>query len=147
MNSENPDEKPSKLGFFDKNPSLRIREFNRFLTLRFGIIFALNMQSTTIYYWVYHITNDKLLLGLVGLAEVIPAIGFSFISGHFVDLNEKRKMVMICLIGYILLALSLFLVALPSTQESLSLDSRLYFVYFFVFLGGMLRSCCSPSTF
>lgn len=147
MNSENPDEKPSKLGFFDKNPSLRIREFNRFLTLRFGIIFALNMQSTTIYYWVYHITNDKLLLGLVGLAEVIPAIGFSFISGHFVDLNEKRKMVMICLIGYILLALSLFLVALPSTQESLSLDSRLYFVYFFVFLGGMLRSFYSPSMF
>ena len=76
-------EKPiptSQTGFFWKNPSLLIKEFQYFLTLKFGVIFALNMQSTIIYYWVYHITNDKLSLGLVGLAEVIPAITFSFFS-------------------------------------------------------------------
>ncbi|HEY0046827.1 MAG TPA: MFS transporter [Flavobacterium sp.] len=147
MDSDLPEPLPAKPGFLNKNPSLRIREFNLYLALRFGIIFALNMQSTTIYYWVYHITNDKLSLGFVGLAEVIPAIGFSFISGHFVDLNEKRRMVMMCLIGYILLAIALFTVALPSTQENLSLDTSLYLVYFFVFLGGMLRSFYSPSMF
>jgi hypothetical protein len=81
--------------FLAKNPALTVREFYNYLALRFGIIFALNLQSTTIYYWVYDRTGDKLALGIVGLAEVIPAIAFSFLSGHFVDLNEKRKMVMI----------------------------------------------------
>lgn len=134
-------------GFFGKNPSLKIREFQSYLALRFGIIFALNMQSTIIYYWVYHITNDKLALGFVGLAEVIPAICCSFFSGHVVDLNEKRKMVTLCLIGYIAVGIGLFTLALPITQENLTLSVSLILVYSFVFIGGMLRSFYSPSMF
>ncbi len=146
METENPIPIPPT-GFFGKNPSLKIREFRSYLTLRFGIIFALNMQSTIIYYWVYHMTNDKLALGFVGLAEVIPAITFSFFSGHVVDLNEKRKMVAICLIGYILLAICLFIVALPSLQTTFDITHLLIFVYIFVFIGGALRSFYSPSMF
>ena len=146
METENPIPIPPT-GFFGKNPSLKIREFRSYLALRFGIIFALNMQSTIIYYWVYHITNDKLALGFVGLAEVIPAITFSFFSGHVVDLNEKRKMVTICLIGYILLAVCLFVVALPYLQTTFHITHLLVFVYIFVFIGGALRSFYSPSMF
>ena len=65
---------PVEKGFFGKHPSLKIREFIHYLILRFGLIFALNMQSTILYFWVYNITGDKLSLGLVGLAEVIPAV-------------------------------------------------------------------------
>lgn len=115
--------------------------------LRLGIIFALNMQSTIIYYWVFHITNNKLSLGLVGLAEVIPAITFSFFSGHVVDHNEKRKMVFYCLAGYIVLAFGLFGVALPSTEANMSVTVLVNIVYFLVFIGGMLRSFFSPSMF
>ncbi len=146
MATENPSPTPLK-SFFLKNPSLKIKEFQHFLTLKFGVIFALNMQSTIIYYWVYHITNDKLSLGLVGLAEVIPAIAFSFFSGHVVDLNEKRKMVTICLVGYVLLAMCLFGVALPSLQTKFHINHLLAFVYLFVFIGGALRSFYSPSMF
>jgi len=56
-------------GFFYKNPVLKIKEFLAFLSTRFGLIFALNMQSTILYYWVYHITNNKLSLGFVGLPK------------------------------------------------------------------------------
>lgn len=140
-------EKTKISGFFYKNPSLTIKEFQAYLTARFGLIFALNMQSTILYYWVYHITNDKLSLGLVGLAEVIPAIGCSLIAGHYVDLNEKRKMVMLCLSGYFVIALCLAILALPVTHENLSVNVITYFIYFFVFLGGILRSFYSPSMF
>lgn len=133
--------------FLDKNPALVIREFRFFLCVRFGVIFALNLQSTIIYYWVYHITNDKLSLGLVGLAEVIPAVCFSLISGHVVDLNEKRKMVMLCTVGYICLALGLATLTLPITQEHLSLNAILTGVYALVFVGGALRSFYGPSGF
>ncbi|HEX9980298.1 MAG TPA: MFS transporter [Flavobacterium sp.] len=146
MESETSQPVPPK-GFFGKNPSLTIKEFRSYLTLRLGIIFALNLQSTIIYYWIYHITNDKLALGLVGLAEVIPAICFSFIAGHFVDISEKRKMVLLCLSGYTVLAICLFFLAIPTVHSDLSLNTLLYLVYFLVFLGGVLRSFYSPSMF
>jgi MFS family permease len=146
IESENPTPVVTT-GFFGKNPSLKIKEFQYYLSLRFGLIFSLNMQSTIIYYWVYHITGDKLALGFVGLAEVIPAITCSFFSGHVVDLNEKRKMVMICVIGYLILGIGLLVLALPLAQANLDISNSLILIYFFVFLGGMLRSFYSPSMF
>lgn len=140
-------EKTKISGFFYKNPSLKIKEFQAFLTSRFGLIFALNMQSTILYYWVYHITNDKLSLGFVGLAEVIPAIGCSLFAGHFVDQSEKRKMILTCLTGYIIIAVCLAIVALPLTHKNLSVTTIVCLIYFFVFLGGILRSFFSPSMF
>lgn len=134
-------------GFFAKNPVLKIREFLSFLSIRFGLIFALSMQITIVYYWVYHITNDKLALGFVGLAEVIPAIGFALFSGHIVDLNEKRKMVLFCITGYILLAIGLFILTTPFSVEQLGLDTTLYCIYFFVFCGGIIRSFMGASVF
>lgn len=140
-------EKTKISGFFYKNPSLKIKEFQAFLTTRMGLIFALNMQSTILYYWVYHITNDKLSLGFVGLAEVIPAIGCSLFAGHFVDQSEKRKMVVTCLLGYIILAACLAVLALPFMHKEISVGTITCFIYFFVFLGGILRSFFSPSMF
>ena len=136
---------PAPKGFFAKNPSLKIAEFQKYLLLRVGIIFGLNMQITVVYFWVYQITNDKLSLGLVGLAEVIPAITVSFFSGHVVDHNEKRKMVLMCLSGYILLALSLF--ALAVSQAAIDQNVLVNLIYLLVFLGGILRSFYSPSMF
>ncbi len=134
-------------GFFAKNPVLKIREFLSFLSIRFGLIFALNMQITIIYYWVYHITNDKLALGLVGLAEVIPAIGCSLFAGHIVDLNEKRKMVLFCISGYILTSVTLFTLTTPFSLDKLGVNTTLYIIYFLVFCGGIIRSFMGPSVF
>ncbi|RDI12283.1 MFS transporter [Flavobacterium sp. AG291] len=134
-------------GFWAKNPSLKIKEFQSFLSIRFGLIFALNMQITIIYYWVYHITNDKLSLGLVGLAEVIPAIGCSLFSGHFVDLNEKRKMVLFCIVSYAIIAVCLFTLTTPFSLDELGVNTTLYFIYFLVFCGGIVRSFMGASVF
>ncbi len=146
MQTENPNPIPPT-GFFGKNPSLKLREFKLFLSLRFGIIFTINMQSTILYFWVYDITHDKLSLGFVGLAEVIPAIVCSFFSGHVVDINEKRKMVLLCLAGYIILAAALALLALDTQLGHIHFDYSLHLIYLLVFLGGMLRSFYSPSMF
>jgi len=145
MGSKTPSSNPA--GFFYKNPSLSIKEFKAFLTTRFGLIFALNLQSTVLYYWVYHITNSKLSLGYVGLAEVIPAIGCSLFAGHFVDLNEKRKMVLLCLSGYLVIAVCLFAIALPTISTQFTVSELVLLIYGFVFLGGVLRSFFSPSMF
>ncbi len=136
-----------KTGFFKKNPVLKEKEFLYYLCIRFALIFALNMQSTTIYYWVYHITGDKLALGLVGLAEVIPAVGFSLVAGHLVDLHEKRKILLCCIIAYLLIGVGLYLLTTPLITNSFHLTHILYFVYAGVFLGGAVRAFMGPSSF
>ena len=146
MNKINPSS-VSESGFFYKNPALKIKEFQAFLTTRFGLIFALNMQSTILYYWVYSLTDSKLSLGFVGLAEVIPAIACSLFAGHFVDQSEKRKMIVRCISGYLITAICLFAIALPLVQKSLSVSVLVGLIYFFVFLGGILRSFFGPSMF
>ncbi|MEC4048528.1 MFS transporter [Flavobacterium sp. SUN046] len=146
MEHENPSSITTS-GFFYKNPSLKIKEFLMFLTTRFGIIFALNMQSTILYYWVYQITQNKLSLGFVGLAEVIPAIGCSLFAGHYVDQSEKRKMITLCLSGYFLTAIGLFSLALPFSKGMFSVTTIVSCIYFFVFIGGILRSFFGPSMF
>jgi MFS family permease len=143
-------ETPSSIttsGFFYKNPSLKIKEFRAFLISRLGIIFALNMQSTILCFWVYQITSNKLSLGFVGLAEVIPAIGCSLIAGHYVDQTEKRKMVLKCLSGYLITSICLFIIALPLIEKQLTVSLIVGFIYFFVFIGGVLRSFFAPSMF
>jgi len=146
MEKENPSSITTS-GFFYKNPSLKIREFRAFLITRLGIIFALNMQSTILYFWVYQITNNKLSLGFVGLAEVIPAIGCSLIAGHYVDQSEKRKMVIKCLSGYLITAICLFVLALPLIEKELSVSLIVGLIYVLVFLGGIMRSFFAPSMF
>jgi MFS family permease len=138
---------PEASGFFGKNPVLKNREFLSFLSIRFGLLFTLNMQVTIIFYWVYHLTRDKLSLGFVGLAEVIPAVGFSLLAGHFVDLNEKRKMLLFCIIGYVFLGASLFTLTTPLSLGHLGMRTTLYLIYFCVFIGGIIRSFMGPSVF
>ncbi len=133
-------------GFFGKNPSLLIKEFQYYLAVRFGVIFALNMQSTIIFFWVYQVTESKLSLGLVGLAEVIPAVGFSLFSGHFVDLNEKRKMVFRCMLGYVFIAFGLASAA-SFYKGYVEINHLQYIIYVFVFIGGAFRAFYSPSMF
>lgn len=134
-------------GFYDKNPVLKNREFICYLLFRFGIYFALNLQSTAIYYWVYHLTGSNLKMGMIGLAEVIPAIVFSMFSGHFVDLHEKRKMLLICLLGYVFLGGGLFFLSTGFSLNALGLDWTLNFIFVLIFFGGILRAFISPSAF
>jgi len=102
------------------------------------------MQSTIIYWWVYHLTNDVSLVGVLGLCEAIPAIGCSLFSGHFVDQREKKQMIAVCLVGYLLLS-SMFTVLAWHVTDSVSIIMRL--VYFGVFAGGVLRAFLSPASF
>lgn len=137
-----------------RNKSLRFPMFRWFLLFRFAIILALNMQSTIMQYFAYKLTynpltgkGDTLVLGMIGLWEVIPAIGFSLFSGHFVDLKEKRGMVLKCTIGYLLVSVFFVALALPRLQQSAGTQMVIWLLYAGVFAGGALRAFLSPASF
>ena len=133
--------------FLTKNKALHYPLFRNYLLLRFAIILALNMQATIVSYYVYKLTHDKLALGMLGLWEVIPAIGFSLFSGHFVDIKEKKTLLVQCSIGYLLLSAFFVLLAWPRMQVNLSVQGIVWLIYLGIFVGGALRAFLSPASF
>lgn len=133
--------------FFSKNKALEYPLFRNYLLLRFTIIMALNMQAAIVSYYVYQLTHDKLSLGIIGLCEVIPAIGFSLFSGHFVDQREKRSLILWCTVVYLLLSLFFVGLAMPYTRQQFSVTAIVWLLYAGIFVGGALRAFFSPSSF
>ena len=84
---------------------------------------------------------------MLGLWEVIPAVGFSLFSGHFVDLKEKKTLIMQCITGYILLSAFFVFLAWPHMQEHLPGHKIVWLIYAGIFIGGALRAFLGPSSF
>lgn len=105
------------------------------------------MQATIVSYYVYKLTHDKLALGMIGLWEVIPAIGFSLFSGHFVDLKEKKTLLTQCTIGYLLLSIFFIVLSGPSLVAHIGTRYIVWLIYAGIFIGGALRAFLSPSSF
>lgn len=131
----------------DPYASLRIREFNFYLVIRFAIVFALSMQFTIIEWKVYALSHDPFTLGLIGLAEVIPAVLLAPFAGHMVDKREKRGMLLACIISYIVIGTALFLLTWDRAVQGFSTQLVLNLIYALVFLGGIVRAFTSPSNF
>ncbi|MDR3679263.1 MAG: MFS transporter [Flavipsychrobacter sp.] len=138
---------PPAISFLQKNEALSTPHFKKYLTMRVLVTLALNMQSTIMYYWVYHLTNDVAQVGILGLFEVIPAIGCSFFSGHFVDMREKKGIILQCVIAYVLLAAGFTWLATPAFGRDNSVQTIVHLVYAGIFIGGALRAFISPATF
>jgi len=129
----------------DPYAALRIKEFNIFLALRFVLVFAWSMQFIVVEWQVYSLTKDPLSLGLIGLMEIIPALGMALFAGHIVDQKEKRNLFLCIIALFSLISLGLFLIS----SDSISWDKKtiLYSIYAFVFFGGLLRSFFGPTIF
>ena len=131
----------------DPYAALRFKEFNWFLAVRFAMVFAWSMQFIVIEWEVYSLTKDPLALGIIGLMEIIPAVGIALFAGHIVDQNEKRNLLVKCILGFSFISLGLFLITKPDVVASYSQRSILYAVYTLVFLGGLVRAFIGPTIF
>ncbi len=131
----------------DPYSALRFREFNVFLIMRFAMVFAWSMQFIIIEWEVYRMTKSALSLGIIGLMEVIPAIGMALFAGHIVDQKEKKGMLLKCIFGFSIISFGLFLLTWPPFVQEFSTNKILYSIYFLVFLGGLVRAFLGPTIF
>ncbi|HEY0772298.1 MAG TPA: MFS transporter, partial [Sphingobacteriaceae bacterium] len=101
-----------------KNPyaALQIPEFRLYITARFCITLAIQVQSVVVAWQVYELTKDPLSLGLIGLAEAIPSIGVSLYAGHVADVVQRKKIIVLCVAT--LLACSSALLAFTFTHQT-----------------------------
>lgn len=125
--------------------TLRIAEFRNLLTGRFFLILAFRMLATLLGWWVYQLTKDPFSIGLIGLSEVIPAVSCALYAGHVIDMNEKKRLLLICNYAYVVLISLLLILAVSATKMNLTGHQITYFIYGVIFFTGIARAFIGPT--
>ncbi len=104
-----------------------------------GIVTRLGtrMQSVAVGWDVYQRTGEPLALGLVGLAQVIPAILLALPAGWLADSFDRRKVVLLSLLGMTLTSAGLALQAV--------LHADVWVVYTLLTLDAVVGSLGRPA--
>ena len=133
------------MGRIDPYAVLRITDFRFYISARFCVTLAIQIQGVVVGLQVYYLTKDALALGLIGLAEAIPSIVVSLYAGHVADVVNRKKIIVWCM-STLLLCSSLLLFF--SSAGSLLLDEFGVFpIYSVIFISGVARGFLTPANF
>lgn len=125
--------------------ALKIPDFRLFVSARFCVTLAIQIQAVVVAWQVYEITKDPLSLGLIGLAEAIPSVGVSLYAGHIADSVQRKKIIIICLSTLVICSLALLSFTLG--PESILLDYGVTPIYSVIFISGIARGFITPALF
>lgn len=131
----------------NNNPfaAVSIAEYRNLLTSRFAFTMAIRMLTTVLGWWIYNLTNDPFAIGLIGLSEVVPAVGLALYAGHVIDVSEKRKLMLTCISLYAVAAVVFFSLSTNTTHSYISNASIAKIIYAVVFCTGIVRSFSGPT--
>ena len=122
-----------------------LSDFKRLISARFFFTLAVQMQVVVVGWRVYDLTKDPLSLGLMGLAEAVPALSLALYAGYIVDRTPPLKAYRWVLKGslfsvFILLASAL----LQNHTDHATQVAALYVASFFT---GAARAFSQPAMF
>ncbi|MEO7800861.1 MAG: MFS transporter [Ginsengibacter sp.] len=121
------------------------KEFKWFISARAFFVMALRMVAVAMVWHVSILTKNTLSVGILGLSEVIPAVGFALYAGHVVDISDKRKLLVKCITFYCLALLLLILFTSHLVEKKYSQELIVWAIYFCIFLTGIIRSFSGPA--
>lgn len=87
--------------------ALQYRDFRLVWSSQLFATFGKRMQAALILWHVYELTREPLALGLVGLANILPVILISLISGMAADILDRRKLMLLTQSSMVVLSLVL----------------------------------------
>lgn len=98
------------------------KAFRHLIAARFLFTLAVQIQAVVLGWRMYVLTQDPLCLGLVGLAEAVPALGLALHAGYLVDrgcpFTIYRRVILVSLTsGFIMLVSQLDAVGLPLAAQ------------------------------
>lgn len=125
--------------------ALKIKDFRLFISARFCVTLAIQVQAVVVGWQVYEITRDPLSLGLIGLAEAIPSIGVSLYAGHLADIVARKKIILITLTTLVFCSGALLFFTLDI--GSFILSHGVSPIYAVIFISGIARGFITPALF
>ena len=139
----NMEEQRRKIKAFD---AINVREFRLYIVMRFFFIMALRMTATVVGWKIYILTRNPLALGMIGLAEVIPAVSLALYAGHVIDKSDKRKMLLRSIFFYMICIIALLVIHLDVTEQYAGKKTIELSIYLVIFCTGVIRAFSGPTT-
>ena len=127
--------------------ALRFPEFRSYIAMRFFFTFAFQIQAVVIGWHLYSITKDPLSLGLIGLAEAIPALSVALYAGYVADKSDKKKMLLWIYSVMGICSLVLFWITMPRNFNRISIEDSVLIMYLMIFFIGVARGFYAPASF
>ena len=130
----------------DPFAALRSPLFARYIVTLFTLTLGVQVQGTVVGWQVYDLTKDPFALGMIGLAEALPAISFALFAGHVADRHDRRRISLIALWVLVGCSVALWLLAgaRPLGAELLT-GARLTAIYAVIVVSGVARSFLQPA--
>lgn len=120
---------------------LRVSGYRNFILTRFCLTVALQILAVIIGWHIYKLTKDVYALGLIGLAEAIPAISVALFAGHFADKHNRKKIMQVSLFTILISAFSLLYI----TQEKFESTYQVNSIYLLIMITGVARGFYAPA--
>ena len=117
---------------------LRNRDFLLFLIGRLVSSLGQQMIPVAVGWEIYTRTHSTLNLGYVGLTQMIPMILFTLPSGHLADNQNRKRIVMLMLLGVAASSIGLTLIS--------ALRAPVIWIYLCLFTAGTARTFLWPSS-
>lgn len=125
--------------------ALKIPDYRLFVSQRFCVTLAIQIQAVVVAWQIYEITHDPLSLGFIGLAEAVPSIGVSLYAGHIADIVQRKKIIISCICTLLLCSIALLFFTLDSGHFLLTYG--VIPIYSVIFISGIARGFLSPAVF
>jgi MFS family permease len=126
----------------DPYATLRIFNFRWFIYSLLAMTIATQIQAVVVSWQIYELTRDPLSLGLIGLAEAVPFIGFALFAGHVADRARRLRVSLIALVVLLCCSLTLFGFTL---HPGIIGPGRIWPIYAVIFCSGIARSFLQPA--
>lgn len=112
---------------------------------RFVFIMGLRMMGTLVAWWMYELTRDAFYIGMIGLAEAIPAITLALYAGYVIDKSEKRRLLLITVLLFGTCSLILLGTSTSWFRKEMGDKLIIIFIYAVIFITGIIRAFSGPS--
>lgn len=126
----------------DPYAALRILDFRWFISSLLAMTVATQIQAVVVAWQIYELTRDPLSLGLIGLAEAVPFIGFALFAGHLADRTNRLHISLVALLVLLLCSLTLLGFTL---RPGIITTGRVWPIYGVIFVSGIARSFLQPA--
>ncbi|MGN6368763.1 MAG: MFS transporter [Phycisphaerae bacterium] len=120
LDQPQPSAPPPENQKHDPYAALRNPDYRRYFIGNACATFGIQMAGVTVAWELYAKTNSAFALGLVGMVQIVPIVGFALIAGHIVDRLNRQRLILLCtfclILSYFALGLSSrYASALPNT--------------------------------
>src|SRR6478609_9972178 len=117
---------------------LKNRDFALYLIGRFIASLGQQMLTVAVGWELYERTHSPLMLGYVGLTQMVPMVLFTLPAGHVADNHERKRIIV--LMTFVIACASLALTVISASQAAVG------WIYLCLFIGGTARTFLWPAS-